>query len=207
MKRHPLLRPLSDEHHRALVIARRTRRAAEARRDSKSLAKIWLDVKERFAAELEPHFRVEEAWLFPALEAAGESAPVARARADHARLRELARAEPDAATALAFAELLQSHVRFEERELFPRAERLLAPDPSALAPQLAEAVRQAVIAAALDGYEQASISGLCHEGAWEAAVSAMRTAPLGPVTERAVAEALAPTGLDQDLRVRLRRGE
>lgn len=207
MKRHPLLRPLSDEHHRALVLARRVRRAAEARRDAKSLAKTWLDVVERFAAELEPHFRVEEAWLFPALEAAGEGAPVERARADHARLRELARAEADAATALAFAELLASHVRFEERELFPRAERLLAPDLRALAPQLGEAVRQALIAAALDGYEQASISGLCREGAWEAAVGAMRAAVLEPVTGRAVAEALAPPRLDQDLRVRLRRGE
>jgi hypothetical protein len=38
----------------------------------------------------------------------------------------------------------------------------------------AERIRAALIRAALDGYEQAALSGLCCEGAWEAAVSAMR---------------------------------
>lgn len=39
---------------------------------------------------------------------------------------------------------------------------------------LARAVRTACIQAALDGYEQAQIAGLCQEGAWECAVDAMR---------------------------------
>lgn len=39
---------------------------------------------------------------------------------------------------------------------------------------LAEAVREACIQAAIDGYENASISGLCAEGAFESAVSAIR---------------------------------
>lgn len=38
----------------------------------------------------------------------------------------------------------------------------------------AELIRAALIQAALNGYEQAALSGLCCEGAWEAAVSAMR---------------------------------
>lgn len=38
----------------------------------------------------------------------------------------------------------------------------------------AERIRAALIQAAIDGYEQASLSGLCDEGALEAAVSAMR---------------------------------
>jgi hypothetical protein len=37
-----------------------------------------------------------------------------------------------------------------------------------------ERIREALIRAALDGYEQAGISGLCEEGRWEAAISAMR---------------------------------
>jgi hypothetical protein len=45
--------------------------------------------------------------------------------------------------------------------------------PAAL--QVAEAVRTACIAAALDSYEDASMRGLCHEGAWECAIGAMRT--------------------------------
>ena len=40
--------------------------------------------------------------------------------------------------------------------------------------QLAERVKKACISAALEGYEHASMSGLCHEGAWEAAVCAMK---------------------------------
>ncbi|MCM2290002.1 MAG: hypothetical protein NDI67_13320 [Sulfuritalea sp.] len=40
--------------------------------------------------------------------------------------------------------------------------------------ELASAMRTACIKAALDGYEQAQIAGLCQEGAWECAVDAMR---------------------------------
>ncbi len=40
--------------------------------------------------------------------------------------------------------------------------------------RIAEATRQACIEAALAGYESAAISGLCHEGAWENAISAIR---------------------------------
>lgn len=40
--------------------------------------------------------------------------------------------------------------------------------------QLAATVRNACVRAALDGYERAQIAGLCQEGAWEAAVDAMR---------------------------------
>lgn len=40
--------------------------------------------------------------------------------------------------------------------------------------EVAEAVRMACIQAAIDGYENASISGLCAEGAFEAAIGAIR---------------------------------
>ena len=49
--------------------------------------------------------------------------------------------------------------------------------------QTAEAVRQACLAAALQAYEEARISGLCHEGRWEYAVDAMRGLPLRPLIE------------------------
>jgi hypothetical protein len=44
--------------------------------------------------------------------------------------------------------------------------------------QMAEAVRQACIAVALQAYDDAGVSGLCHEGRWEYAVDAMRGLPL-----------------------------
>jgi hypothetical protein len=45
----------------------------------------------------------------------------------------------------------------------------------------AEAARQACIAAALAAYEDAGVLGLCAEGRWEAAISAMQSLDLRPV--------------------------
>ena len=45
---------------------------------------------------------------------------------------------------------------------------------SADAEQIAERARLALIGEAIDAYQDASVQGLCAEGAWEAAVSAMR---------------------------------
>jgi hypothetical protein len=41
-----------------------------------------------------------------------------------------------------------------------------------------ELVREACVEAAVRGYEDASFRGLCHDGAWEAAVSAIRSLDL-----------------------------
>ena len=143
MKRHPHLQALSDDHHRALVLARRIRLAAEQDRESEALTQAWDELGRRFARELEPHFRVEEERLFPQLEAAGEHALIEQAREDHARLRELVRAEPDPLVAAQFAERLHRHVRFEERVLFPRAESLLPLPTLEAAGQAAFAARKA----------------------------------------------------------------
>jgi hypothetical protein len=40
--------------------------------------------------------------------------------------------------------------------------------------RFAERVRKACIEAAIEGYEHAGMSGLCQEGAWEAAISAIQ---------------------------------
>lgn len=40
--------------------------------------------------------------------------------------------------------------------------------------QLAEAVRAACIKAAMDAYEEGGVLGLCAEGRWEYAISALR---------------------------------
>lgn len=46
---------------------------------------------------------------------------------------------------------------------------------------LAETVRAACVAAARDGYQYAAISGLCSEGAQEAALSAIQMVDLEPL--------------------------
>lgn len=53
--------------------------------------------------------------------------------------------------------------------------------PSETQAALAAAVRAACIEAALEGYERAQIAGLCQEGAWEAAVDAIRLLDLNPL--------------------------
>ena len=124
MKRDARLRRLSSEHHLALVLARElSRHAASHAAD----APVVRDLRGRFDRELEPHFRVEETILLPALRALGDHALAARVEADHSALRaHLAAAERgDAGHLGLFAERLVEHVRFEERELFPRCEALL----------------------------------------------------------------------------------
>lgn len=127
MKRDPRLIGLSSEHHGALVLARRLRQAADA---GDGAAAEVVTLRERFADELEPHFRVEEEVLLVALDAAGERELAARTREDHAFLRAhvTASAAGDFTAMAAFAERLMDHVRFEERELFPRCEALLRPE-------------------------------------------------------------------------------
>lgn len=49
--------------------------------------------------------------------------------------------------------------------------------------QLAELVRQACIQAAREGFTEASMSGLCTEGAMEAAVGAIQSLDLDKLTE------------------------
>jgi hemerythrin-like domain-containing protein len=122
VKRDPRLQPLSDDHHGALVLARRVRRAVQSGNGPESL---WAEVARVFETDLEPHFQIEEKWLFPAL-AAKADVLVSRARADHAQLRALVRAPYSAETAEVFANVLLAHVRFEERALFPRAEAMLS---------------------------------------------------------------------------------
>jgi len=51
--------------------------------------------------------------------------------------------------------------------------------------RLAEAVRQACLKAASEGYESAALSGLCHEGAMEAALDAIRRLDIETVVQTA----------------------
>lgn len=111
MKRDARLRKLSSEHHNALVLARKLRRGQE------------VDLPAAFAAELAPHFAIEEKVLLPALRQAGREDLASRTLCDHDAMR-AALAEPER-----FADLLEAHVRFEERELFPVCEELI---PAAL---------------------------------------------------------------------------
>lgn len=126
MKRHSDLLQLSREHYGALKLARDARRAAGSGEPG-AVAALAQRVVQTFAAELDPHFRVEEQGILVLLAQAGQHELVARTLADHAELRHLAKAlaTPDADTLLRFADLLGAHVRFEEREVFEVAQTSL----------------------------------------------------------------------------------
>ena len=136
MLRHAALRPLSRGHQRILFPAR------EMRRDpAGALAAFIAYARE----ELPRHLEAEESVLFPAILArAPQGDPsVARARESHAAIRaavEDVEASPAPDVVRAMARLLHDHVRDEERELFPFAERTLGDDGlSELAASLGDA--------------------------------------------------------------------
>ena len=122
MKRDPRLAELSRDHHHALVLARDTLAKAGSWTTEDGAA-LGL----RFDDELEPHFRIEEELLLPALTRASAHELVARVAGDHAFLREamIGARRGDGLAAVAFSERLTEHVRFEERELFPACEERL----------------------------------------------------------------------------------
>jgi len=134
VKRIAALRDLSDDHHTALALARRCKRVA-----APDATALWEQVRETFALHLDPHFRIEDVHLLPALLDIGEPALAARIRDDHAALRAAAeRAAPDPAELARFGALLEAHVRFEEREVFEATQHRL---PAAALEAIAEACR------------------------------------------------------------------
>jgi quercetin dioxygenase-like cupin family protein len=133
MKRHASLIPLSHDHHRALVAARRLCRGADSAEPTREAA-AFLSF---FATETVPHFREEEELLFPHVANRDEAHElIVEALLEHQRLHAFAwqltalvgngRADP--VVMRAFGGLLEAHVRREEQELFPLIERLLADD-------------------------------------------------------------------------------
>jgi hemerythrin-like domain-containing protein len=96
------------------------------------------DSRERFLefwrSESEQHFRIEEEIMLPGsgLPGPDQDEEVARMLSEHLAIRRgaarLVDGESDPAGIVELAELLRAHVRFEERELFPRIERELDPE-------------------------------------------------------------------------------
>jgi hemerythrin-like domain-containing protein len=132
MARHPSLIALSHDHHHGLALALRCRKQALGRLKPMNAAGL----KERaaeFAAffdqNLARHFKAEEEILFPLMRASipESSALIDDLLADHARLRAFL-APLAGGTGLAkhlfdAGDLLERHIRREERELFPLFEK------------------------------------------------------------------------------------
>lgn len=134
MKRSPALIPLSREHHEALVLARR---ACEPDRPGANPAGVRQQVLHRWSEHIEAHFRLEEQALLPALAQAGAPTEAEEGARQHRAIRRLIDELKALGTAAlpAWGNAMRTHVQWEERHLFPLAERLL--DLPALSPALA----------------------------------------------------------------------
>jgi quercetin dioxygenase-like cupin family protein len=111
VKRHPALVHLSHDHHHTLVWARRLRRGETDGFD------------EFRRGHVARHFREEEETVFPLLAEFCPEPPevLTRALLEHQRIR-AAPASP------ALGELLEEHVRLEERELFELLQEVVPPE-------------------------------------------------------------------------------
>jgi len=139
MKRDEALRPLSREHLVALLAAKKLKEADDLGGATRTFLDFWQGDGKR-------HFRVEEEVLLPAwaLHAEVEHDGVRRMLDEHLAIRrEALRLEACEATleeARELGQLLHDHVRFEERQLFPRIEADMGAEDLA---QLAAAIEEA----------------------------------------------------------------
>src|SRR5829696_59978 len=136
MKRAPELRDLSDHHHRGLVQARRLKRAAagDAADPPEETAEGFLGFWQEGTTA---HFSEEEEVLLPVLARYRENVlgrePVVEMLLQHARIRGLVMGLSDEVkvgdvrpqTLESIGELLEAHIRLEEREVFPTIEEAL----------------------------------------------------------------------------------
>jgi hypothetical protein len=155
MRRSRQLKPLSSEHHQALLVAFQLKQGLAGHPDSagapKDLAGLLALARRLDDAVLRTHTRAEEEllgrWLPPA--------DLRRLQAEHAEMARQLEAARSAgpqelrAALAAFADLLERHVRWEERELFPYAEG--AVDEATLADIGGELERRLVLARGGEG--------------------------------------------------------
>jgi hypothetical protein len=127
MKRAEALHPLSREHLRALLAAKKVGEATDPEEAGRSFLEFWRE-------DGQQHFRTEEEVLLPvwALHAPVDRAAVARMLEEHLAIRRDAlRFEAGEVSLEELPEIatrLHDHVRFEERELFPKIEDSLGPE-------------------------------------------------------------------------------
>lgn len=135
MKRHPALIPLSQDHHKALLLAQLIKKNAPEYHDlPKDLIGKMNFAKEIYHTELENHFRDEEQIVFPYLKEKDIELDnlISEILNEHIILKEkiLSLIEnPDLVNQLdEIGNILGEHVRKEERIIFEKAQTILSND-------------------------------------------------------------------------------
>ena len=126
--RHPSLVPLSHDHHHGLALALKCRKQALGQikpMGADGLRERAKEFQDFFSANLIQHFRAEEEVLFPFLRSLvpESQAMIDELTKDHERIRSV-KVQLESDTGLGklifdLGDLLERHIRREERELFP----------------------------------------------------------------------------------------
>ncbi len=121
MKREQQLQPLSHQHHNGLMAVLLLKKGVEKQADTTVMDDFIVSV---WNGELRNHFIKEEVYLHPhVLQIPSLMEKYELMKAEHHQIRHLIDAirNGDSNTALItdFYTLLEKHIRFEERELFP----------------------------------------------------------------------------------------
>ena len=129
MKRGEELKPLSWDHHHGLVLAFRLKRGMNKGAPDSIMAEY---VQYAWENSLQPHFNKEEKYLIAALEKYSNSTDllIRQLRRDHSFFRKLLLKiklkDINLRSLLQeFAEALEKHIRFEERDFFPAIENIV----------------------------------------------------------------------------------
>lgn len=131
LSRHPVLYPLSHHHHHALVAALRLKQAG-TEKSKLSLEEVVKEVRAFWEPGGKEHFREEEEILLPAYAkyASVERPEIMEMLLEHVMIRSkmdmLMRAgEKSSKWMNELGQLLEAHVRKEERVIFPMIEKAL----------------------------------------------------------------------------------
>ena len=123
IKRSKQLTPLSKDHHDGLLFAWKIKQGLKNGADIKLIAEY---VQWFWKNHLEEHFREEEQILAPHLPADNEL--LSRMIDEHHEIEAMVHINeniPDEAMLGNLAQAIDDHIRFEERELFPYAEKAI----------------------------------------------------------------------------------
>ena len=128
MKREKFLWPLTAGHHEALMAAKEIQDSAERIRSDGAMgawAALSNGAREFLKTRLVPHFSAEEKLVPYFVKHSAPGHPAAeRMLADHRRLKLLLN-KNSLDSMLLLAEGLQTHIQFEENELFPLLQETL----------------------------------------------------------------------------------
>ena len=136
-RRHPALIPVARDHHECLILAQRLMHGTTAsERDWPREAAPQAALLARFfERHLRDHFAAEEDLVFPAARSAGGEAEslVVQLLAEHREMAGLVEQlavnlQVTAAELAAFGQLLNDHIRLEDRQLFPLMEAQMQAD-------------------------------------------------------------------------------